>query len=409
MKVSYIILPFTDSTYLVRCVNSLYRQLGNDYEVILAENDFGRERERIEEFLDSKSQLLRIAKPEPSAEMQKAAVYSNTEKLEEATSLISKDSDYVMYIDVNTVVSPICTVAILKCSQSGLIIPSIAIERESEFVPEYCDIFDFQKNIDKYTPQRICFAKKLIDQFKTECMENNELFSFFLMSALVNNPEIAVTKDICMYVQSCDVPESKCDIGFETVYELCNSIFSKLFDIQNVETRVIVFEKIIRHMCTFLNNDRPEVGQQAFEVLKDYYRGVQQDFLLRKFIEITVGVETDEIWSMNREQFIVYKSYVRGTGNPVTTIDCAMQNTLLEDMKAVLDSTKKELSDMKRDVAIIKSKTVTVNMPAPTAPGTVIGDPCVDIPKMYREGRLGFKIIWRSFWGWFKYKFSRKK
>lgn len=48
MKISYIIAPFENAEYLIRCVNSLYRQLGGGYEVILAENDFGEDSDELE-------------------------------------------------------------------------------------------------------------------------------------------------------------------------------------------------------------------------------------------------------------------------------------------------------------------------------------------------------------------------
>ena len=32
-------MPFENAEYLIRCVNSLYRQLGENFEIILAENE----------------------------------------------------------------------------------------------------------------------------------------------------------------------------------------------------------------------------------------------------------------------------------------------------------------------------------------------------------------------------------
>ena len=68
MKISYIITPFESSEYLIRCVNSLYRQIGSDYEVILSENNFGKRNEELNGFLNEKKQLVRISKSAESPE-----------------------------------------------------------------------------------------------------------------------------------------------------------------------------------------------------------------------------------------------------------------------------------------------------------------------------------------------------
>ncbi len=436
MKVSYIILPFTDSTYLVRCVNSLYRQLGDDYEVILAENDFGKEWKITEEFLNSKPKLLRISKldyPEmkETAEKQTAEIteaeapneindskyadeseiikLNNAKKLSKAFSLVSEDSGYVMLIDVTTVVSPICTKAILACEESDLIIPAAAIKEGDGFVSDCPEISAPEKNFDMLIPQRLCFGISLFNDFDPMFIENNDLFSIFLLSVFIEKNEIGSTEDICLYVESFAVPKPNENTGFEAIKEQCDAVFSKLFDISDIEARVIVFEKIINKISPLLADEDIEVRQGAFELLQKFYKEVRHDFLLKSIIETQTGFDSDEFLTMSCNEYALYKSHVRGDKNPVTAVDCAVQNKLLNDMKAVLDSTTKELSDMKKDVAVIKSKPITVNMSAPAAAGTVIGDPYVDIPKMYREGRLGFKTIWRSFWSWFKYKFSRKK
>lgn len=440
MKVSYIIPPFTDSTYLVRCINSLYRQLGEDFEVILAENDFGEQQEEIEEFLDSKPQVLRIPGLEfPALDEEEAGETGGnaeeerieeqldeletqeeivkltaSEKLAQAISLISPDSDYLMLIDVTSVVSPVCTKTVLKCEACDLIIPAAAVKKGDEFALDCPETSGLQKNFDIYIPQRFCFGKELFSEFKAEFIENNELFSIFLLAALINGINIVTTEDIVVYVQSFAVPKIKENLNFDTIKEQCDDIFSKLPEIDDAEARVTIFEKVIRNVFDLLSNNENENRQKAYEVLQGYCKKIQDDFLLKRIFEGMVGFESDEFLSLNYGQFIIYKTHVKGVLKPVTAIDCAVQNKLLKDMKEVIDSnkraleaTQKSLTDMKKDVSAIKAKPFTVAVPAAT--GMVISDPYIDIPKMYREGRLGFKTIWRSFWSWFRFKFSKKK
>lgn len=407
MKVSYIILPFTDSTYLVRCVNSLYRQLGEDFEVILAENDFGQRQEEIEEFLESKPQVLRISKFE-STNQENMSKMTAVEKLEKAISLISDDSGFVMLLDVNTVTAPICTKEILKYGQSDLILPAAAIKQGDEFIADRLDKSALQKKFDEYMPQRFCYGKKLFSRFKTEFIENNELFSAFLFTELAEGIEVAATEDIVVYASSFFASETSESTDFNTVKEQCDVIFSKLLNIKDAEVQIVVLDKVIKRISAFLTDEAVEIRSQSFEVLKGYYRFVSEDFLLQKYIESAVGFDTDKILEMDYGQFAAYKSYIRGDSNPITEVDCAVQNKLLSDMKTVLSSVKQEMSDMKKDIAAIKIKSASFNIAAPAVIGTVISDPYTDIPKMYREGRLGFKTIWRSFWSWFKFKLGRK-
>lgn len=423
MKVSYIILPFTDSTYLVRCINSLYRQLGEDFEVILAENDFGDRQEEIEEFLDGMPQVLRIDFPEIETEnvlnefdeeTAGSVKISSTKKLNRAFDLISEDCSYVMLIDVNTVVSPICTNSILERECSDLIIPVAAVKKGDGFVLDCPEISALQKNFDKYIPQRFCFGKELFRKFKADFIENNEAFSVFLIKALTKGISIVSTEDTAVYVQSFAVPETNENLDLDTAAEQCDDIFSKLFEIDDAEIKVVIFEKVIGRVFNLLGREEIEDRCRAYEILQEYCNRIQDDYLLKRIFEGMIGFESDVILSMDYVRFELYKTHVKGAGNPVTAIDCAVQNNLLKNMKTtldanknVLDLAKKELTDIKKDVLAIKAKPFAA---APVnAAGVVIGDPYIDIPKMYREGRLGFKTIWRSFWSWFKFKFGRKK
>ena len=418
MKVSYIILPFEDPTYLVRCVNSLYRQLGEDFEVILAENDFGDKQGEIEEFLGGKTQVKRIARlelptsVETEEEQEEAESYNIIkatvfEKLTQAISLISADSDYVMLIDVDTVVSPVCTKAILKCDGSDLIIPAAAVKNKDTFVFVRPKISEFKKNFDKYVPQRLCFGKNLFDCFQTEFIENTELFSSFLLTAFANGRiSITATEDVVIYVQSFPVPEKNEDPNFDAIKEKCNFIFSKLIKIDDEEAKAYIFEKVIRRVFALLSSDEDENSQKAYEVLQDYCNRIRDDFILKKVFKSMVGLEANELLLLNYEQFTICNNYVNGTLNSVTAADSATQNKLLKDMKTALDAAKKDLVNTKKEISAITARSITA---ATAATGTVISDPYTDIPQMYREGRLGLKTIIRSFGGWLKYKTGRKK
>lgn len=410
MKVSYIILPFEDPTYLVRCVNSLYRQLGEDFEVVLAENDFGYKQEEIEEFLGDKTQVKKIAAVKsPEDENSASAKLSYAEKLDRAFSLISADSSHVMLVGVDTVVSPVCAKDILKCENSDLIILSAAVKNCDEFDLDRPEISDFKRNFNQYCPQRFCFAKELFEDFKPEYIDNNKLFSFFMLKAFVKGINVAVTEDVVIYVQPFFAPEQSEKVDFGAVKEQSEFIISNLNKINNKETKASVLQRAVGDIIEIMNCSENINSQEAYGILQSYCREIKDDFVMKKVFEETVGFEAEVLLLMDYEQFAVYRTYVRKTvSSSATDMDLSEQNELLKDMKTALDVTKKELSDLKKDVLAIKAKPFTVAMPA-TATGTVISDPYTDIPQMYREGRLGLKTIIRSFNSWLKYKTGRKK
>ncbi len=191
MKISYIITPFESSEYLIRCVNSLYRQIGSDYEVILSENNFGKRNEELNGFLNEKKQLVRISK---SAESPEA-------KLTEAIRLVSDDSDYVMFVDVDTVVSPVAAQAILKCKRSDMIIPAAAVRNGSGFLPDFPDAESLIKNIDHYVPDRICFSKALSVEFAKEFLQDQRGTGYRVLARLAEGAVMSFTEDVCLYME----------------------------------------------------------------------------------------------------------------------------------------------------------------------------------------------------------------
>ncbi|MDE6579974.1 MAG: hypothetical protein K2K41_05525, partial [Ruminiclostridium sp.] len=312
-------------------------------------------------------------------------------------------------IDIGMVVSPVCAKDVLKCENSDLIIPAAAVKNGDEFVLDRPEISEFKRNFDQYCPQRFCFGKEMFGEFKPEYIENSKLFSFFLLKAFVKGIKVTVTEDVVIYVQPFPISEQSENMDFGIVKEQSEYIISNLSKINNEETKASVLQKAAESIFDILNSDENTDSREAYKFLLNYCEEIKDDFLLKKIFEGTIGFEVEELLLMDYEQFAVYRAHVKGTAsNPNVNMDFSEQNELLKDMKTALDVTKKELTDLKKDVSAIKAKPFTVAMPA-TATGTVINDPYTDIPQMYREGRLGLKTIIRSFNGWLKYKTSRKK
>lgn len=400
MKISYIILPFESAEYLIRCVNSLYRQLGDDYEVILGENFFGEEFEELREFFGEKKELIRISQyPE-----------TNEEKLKEAFSLVSDDSDYVMLIDVDTVVSPIAAQAMLSCDGAELIIPAAAVKKENGFVIDAPDKDFVKRNPDKYPFQRFCYGKKLLEKINPQCICDMEKFYIFIISLFAEKAVVESVNEICFYSEPFKLPETT-EHGFENVKSAAAIIFDKLHKIDDAEVCSVILDKLIFQTTYFLGAEEETARLEAFSLLRDIGIKVQDKLLFRKLFEVKIGFDLADFLSLDYNEYKVYKSLAVNAGSSeagIASADLAKQEKMIMDLNNTVKETQKDIAAIGKKIAeFAKSQNQAV--------AAVIGarqnysDPALDIPKMYREGRLGLKTIIRSFSSWLKYKFSRKK
>lgn len=193
MKITYIIMPFENCEYLVRCINSMYRQPGTDYEVILAENFHDRGMEELNVYLDEMKEVRRISD----------SAVSFDDKLDSAMELVSADSGYVMFVDVDTVISPIAAKAVLACEQSDLIIPAAYEKRGFEFRLNRTDMDELLRDMEKYPPQRYCFGKKVFSYIKSEFFYDRNKFSAFIFSIITGSGKVSFTDDVCIYIDDC--------------------------------------------------------------------------------------------------------------------------------------------------------------------------------------------------------------
>ncbi|MBD5535197.1 MAG: glycosyltransferase family 2 protein [Lachnospiraceae bacterium] len=385
MKVCYIIMPFENSEYLIRCVNSLYRQRNGAFEVILAENNFGDESEKIEKFISEMVQLKRISKI-PKRRM---------DKLVEAKGLISDECSYVQFLDVDTVVSPSAAKSILECESSDLIIPVVAVQKEDDFVIEPSDKLTIQKKIDECVPQRFCYGRKLFDEFDINYIDEQGWFSVFLLSVFAEKRVVSFVNEVCMYIAAF-VPKPGENLDFNETKEQCSIVFSKLFMLDHIEAQIVMFGKLISRVSAFLENEEMKIRWEAFAELQKFGSQIQEQILFRKFFENQIGMGLNDFLGLNYEEYDVYKTYITGRKNSIVTATVT-EAPIIEDIKSALETLEKEFT-------IIKTKFI---FPIHNVSG--ITDPVTEVPQLYREGKLGLKIIIKSFGGWLKYKFSRKK
>lgn len=389
MKISYIILPFESSEYLIRCVNSLYRQIGSDYKVIIAENDFGEDSDELNQFLDEKRQLIRISQ---NAESRK-------EKLAEAVKLIPDDSTYVMLVDVNTVVAPIAAQAILSCEKSDMIIPVAAVRDGNEFRLDDSDEISFIEKIERHTPDRICFSRKLFTEFYTEILlADDKPLHHWILENFSENLDIDCTKDVCMYMS--DISEKKADkIDIGQWKTVMSKIANNFENIGNMKLKLGIVNKFTADFLQIMDGNI-ENAASIYTEFQNLCGKCMDSPLLNKLVEQRVGFQSEDFLRLDLDEYRLFLNLAHGKDG----IFLSAEHPVIHGRR--LSQTEENLEKLKREVASIRTEQ---GVNAATPFGQIIADPVRDVPRMYREGRLGFRTIVRSLMGWLGYKLGRKK
>lgn len=362
MKVSYIIMPFEDAEYLIRCVNSLYRQLGEDYEVILAENVLD---EKSLEFLAEKPQVKRISEAPQTVQ----------EKLSKASSLLGGDCGYVQLLSVNTVVSPIMSRAVLACEKSDLIVPAVAVRKSDEFVVDAPETDVLFKILAEAPPQRFCFGRELFCEIAEKKFEN---FSSFILMKCTENISIKMLDEVCAYAER--DPESTASMAEVSLIEFAGKI-------SYIHDGVLRFSAANMIMDELLTN----MDEEKHSALCTLCGKCGDDILLNKLFEEKSGCGFYEFAALDLDE---YRLLFTG-----------QSRAFIDDARVQIGELKKAITELEKKAGSLKIKAA---IPA-AQPAAVMSNPAVEVPKMYYEGRLGLKTIWRSFCGWLKYKLGGKR
>lgn len=365
MKVSYIIMPFEDAEYLIRCVNSLYRQLGEDYEVILAEN--GLDGGSVE-FLAEKPQVKRISE-DP---------YTAAEKLSEAGSMLAEDCAYVQLVNVDTVVSPIMARAVLGCEKSDLVVPAIAVRKGDGFVVDAPETASLVKTLTGNPPERFCFDRGLFAEVSADHLSD---FPSFMLLKCAENITIKMLGEVCAYTEP--VPGKPTSEGTISESSLpAVALIERLPMIRDSAIRFSMANMLMDGLLTELDEEK----HSALCLMSEKCGG---DVLLNRLFEGKSGCGLYEFAALTLSE---YRLLTAETNRDILD--------RVNRQRQQLDELQKSLGALKKEAAALNKLKIVI----PAAQAAVMGDPAVEVPRMYREGRLGFKTIWRSFWGWMKFK-----
>lgn len=437
MKIAYIILPFESSEYLIRCMNSIHRQTvgGDKYCIVLAENEFGENSEKIEEHLSAMSGLIRIS----------GHAESNEAKVKEAMNLIPEDADYVLFTEADTVFSPVAGSEFEKYEGKDFIIAGEAVKENENFKRNLADLSDFIRLNSKIGITDVLMRKHVLKEAEDVIFTSNAYFQLFVINAaFCNSMNIAMCEQICMYVanrtQAPSCPEYAEYFDFaETIIKNCVSNSSSNWSLEIYDSMMNLFIGCINDEAA---SDIRKV--KAFAVIKKISTLIEKNTEFSRLNELKLGCNAECLEGMDYDGFVVYRKiynrcYLEAVNDAVSdAIYRGMKeyeirfnrveeefNSLNSNVKKEIDSVnqlviteKKESENIKDEIEKLRNDIATLNKNIHFLSQSVAeiqntnkvftNDPVYAIPHVFDMGRAGFSVILKSIRAWFRFKFSRK-
>lgn len=410
MKISYIIAPFRSSEYLVRCINSILRQTLSDNEIIIAENSFELS-EEIKACLSSKEQIKRIS-DKPQTELEKIA-----EAVEAA-----QENTLIKFMNVNTVAVPIASAEAEKC-ESDVVFTAAAVKNNEDY--------DVKKPDAYMTLQNAFIKKEMLATMPEEAFADPFLFELWMDRNLSEEIKYSSTDEICFYIQE----QSAADTG--TPQQLINAkdellvIFENSLKNSGTKEGLALFDKYLSALCRLMNNEScdDKTKAEAFEIVKETARLVGDNDLAQRMFLLYFGVSAEAAAGMDAEAYMFYSGRVLALSDQsivVARLEQIVENStqpirnslsLITEIKSKQnDEAKKnkamsdEINKLKNDIAALtKNMHFVFNSASAGGETEVFTEPLQQIPALFAQGKLGLKVIIKSFKAWLKYKLRIRK
>ncbi len=410
MRISYIITPFGSSEYLIRCVNSILRQTSGDNEIIIAENGYEISEEN-REYLAAKG--IKEISDEPQTDF---------EKMTEAIKSVRENS-LVKFIDIDTVAVPVASDEAAKCERD-IVLAALAVKNN--------DGYYIEKPDGRGSLQSVFIKKELLENISQEALTDPFLFEIWLDKTVASGAEYGSVDDVCFYVQNEFAADDK--VTARKYIDRKNDllvIFENSLKNSGTKTGLTLFDKYLSALYKFMcsENYDPQTKEEIFGIVKDTARIIGENEFARRLFLLYFGADVDAIAGMDAQAYIFYSQRVLTLSDK--TIVTAQLEQIVEDTTEPIkkslsvisqikskqeeesEKTKalsKEISKLKNDIAALtKNMHFVFNSASAGGETGVYAEPLQQIPAMFAQGKLGFKVIIKSFKAWLKYKFSRKK
>lgn len=421
MFISYIIPPFQSEAYLVRCVESLYGQTADDFEVIVAECNFSNCKDYIKDALKTKKNFRIIEECRPE------------EKLANAVKMISADTEFVQFMEASTVVVPHALETMRSAADDAqLLLPASILRLSTGFVRRFRQGWEAASDMGAMTAFDYCFQKSLFDRYEdniTADLYNTETLLDMLIGS---GTSMVFIESVCYYMtkSSFDVPAIAVND-----YDKLQVISANIAKEDLGSAKVKLFTKYVHRLTAVLDSETAEYAEQqkAYALLKQFGEDSAESNVLSRIFVLNTGVPVSDMKRLDLDGYKTLRSEqfrLNDTQTSVSVIADIFDNynvkrneevarlerwvkSYNEEHKASQEENKK----MREDIAAL-----TANMHllmerieqggiGTAAPNAVSAftNPIEEVPYLFATGKLGMKAIFKCISGWFRFKFSGKK
>lgn len=421
MKISYIIMPFASQEYLVRCIHAIQRQTRVDNEIILAQNRLDAEQD-IEAYLGTVNGLRRISD----------VAQTDSEKLKEAVSLVEDEDTLVCFVDVDTVAVPIASQLAAE-SGKDLFGAAAAVKDGDAYRISFAGM-PGQIDSGMLSPQKIFIRKSLLADMPDGMFTERAEFELWLNIHLLEGASVGVTEEICFYMQKDDRSEAEADADWFIHSRGRLWTLLRLMEDDTSREALTVYDRYLSQLCRLLYSDQVTVPQKRglFELIRKFGTAAIGDAAKERFFELYLGVDRETLENMDIEAYLFYIRKIALLSDQKMVTACLKQTVadgtaplqknmaaLETAVQAVKNEQGREAEERAKLAAEIRqihndAEALTKNMhflrqsmesPQKEA---VISDPVRQVPALFAEGRLGFKVILRSIKAWLGYKFGKR-
>ncbi len=421
MFISYIIPPFQSEAYLVRCVESLYGQTADDFEVIVAEYSFSNCKDYIKDALKTKKNFRIIEECRPE------------EKLAAAVRMISADAEFVQFIEASTVVVPHALDTIRNAAgDAELILPASILRLSDGFVRRFRQGWEAASDMGAMNAFDYCFRKSLFDRY-----EDNITADLYNVETLVDmligsGTPLVFVESVCCYMTKS---------GFEMPviavndYDKLQVISANIAKEDLGSAKVKLFTKYVHRLTAVLDSETAEYAEQqkAYELLKQFGEDAAESNVLSRIFVLNTGIPVSDMKRLDLDGYKTLRSEQFRLNDTQTSVSVITEifdnyNVKRNEDAARLERWIKIYNDERKAMEIENQKmrediaALTANMHllmehieqggiGTAAPSNVSAftNPIEEVPFLFATGKLGMKAIFKCISGWFRFKFSGKK
>lgn len=421
MFISYIIPPFESEAYLVRCIESLYGQTADDFEVIVAESSFSTCEDYISDALKTKKNFRIIEECRPE------------EKLAAAVRMISADAEFVQFVETSTVVVPHALETIRSAAgDAQLVMPASILRRSDGFVKRFAQGWEAADNMGAMNAFDYCFRKSLFERYEDKITADLYDVETLIDMLIGSGISFVFVEDVCCYMTKSSFERPVIAVND---YDMLQVISAGIAKEELGSAKVKLFTKYIHRLTAVLDSQTAELAekQNAYALLKQFGEDAAENNTLSKIFVLNTGIPVSDMNRLDLEGYRTLRSEqfrLADTETSVGLIADLLDNynvkrsedaSRMERWIKNYDNERKEMQaeneKMRNDIAAL-----TANMHllmerieqggiGTAAPSNVSSftNPIEEVPFLFATGRLGMKAIFKCISGWFRFKFSKKK